>query len=47
LPGISIPNGLSEGLPTGFQIFGRHFDEQRILNVAKALEDELNFKSLN
>jgi len=47
LPGISIPNGLSEGLPTGFQIFGRHFDELNILNVAKALEDSIAFKPLS
>jgi len=41
LPGISIPSGLSEGLPTGIQFIGRHFDEQTILNASFALEKEL------
>ncbi len=40
LPGISIPNGLSSNLPTGLQIFSRHFEEQLILDVAKAFENE-------
>ena len=41
LPGISIPSGLSEGMPTGIQFIGRHFDEQTILNTAFALEKEI------
>ncbi len=41
LPGISIPSGLSEGMPTGIQFIGRHFDEQTILNASLALEKEL------
>ncbi len=40
LPGISIPNGFSNSLPTGLQIFSRHFDEQTMLNTAKAFENE-------
>lgn len=39
LPGISIPNGKSENMPTGIQFIGKHFDEQTILNAAKALEE--------
>jgi aspartyl-tRNA(Asn)/glutamyl-tRNA(Gln) amidotransferase subunit A len=41
LPGISIPSGLSEGMPTGIQFIGRHFDEQTILNASFALEKEI------
>ena len=41
LPGITIPSGLSEGMPTGIQFIGRYFDEQTILNIAFALEKEL------
>ena len=41
LPGISIPSGLSENMPTGIQFVGRYFDEQTILNLAYALEKEL------
>lgn len=39
LPGISIPNGMSENMPTGIQFIGKHLDEQTILNAAKALEE--------
>jgi len=41
LPGISIPSGLSEGMPTGIQFIGKHFDEQTILNASFALEKEI------
>jgi aspartyl-tRNA(Asn)/glutamyl-tRNA(Gln) amidotransferase subunit A len=43
IPAISIPNGLSEGLPTGFQITGPAFSENRILRAAHALEVALAF----
>jgi aspartyl-tRNA(Asn)/glutamyl-tRNA(Gln) amidotransferase subunit A len=43
LPAISIPNGLSDGLPTGFQIAGPAFSENRILDTAHALEGALRF----
>ena len=39
IPGISIPVGRSkENLPTGMQIFGKHFAESTILRVAGAYE---------
>jgi len=38
LPGVNIPCGLSEGLPIGFQLIGRMFDEATILRVADAFE---------
>jgi len=41
LPGITIPSGLSEGMPTGIQFIGNYFDEQTILDLAYALEKEL------
>ena len=38
-PAISVPCGLSsEGLPIGFQIVGRAFDEETVLKVAHAYE---------
>ncbi len=46
LPGISVPNGLSNGLPTGLQIFSKHFEEQLILDVAKAFENEFGILSI-
>ena len=43
LPAISIPNGLSEGLPVGFQIAGPAFSENRIIDAAYALEQAIGF----
>ena len=43
IPAISIPNGLSEGLPSGLQIAGPAFSENRILGIASALESALEF----
>ncbi|MAY42347.1 MULTISPECIES: Asp-tRNA(Asn)/Glu-tRNA(Gln) amidotransferase subunit GatA [unclassified Neptuniibacter] len=34
LPGMSIPCGTVNGLPTGLQIIGDYFAEQKLLNVA-------------
>ena len=38
LPGVSVPCGFAEGLPIGFQLIGRMFDEATILRVADAFE---------
>ncbi|MFL5820654.1 MAG: Asp-tRNA(Asn)/Glu-tRNA(Gln) amidotransferase subunit GatA [Solirubrobacteraceae bacterium] len=43
IPAISIPNGLVDGLPTGFQIAGPAFSENRILAAAYALEQAIGF----
>ena len=43
LPAISIPCGLSEGLPVGLQIAGPAFSENRLFDVAHALEGALGF----
>jgi aspartyl-tRNA(Asn)/glutamyl-tRNA(Gln) amidotransferase subunit A len=43
IPGISIPCGLSEGLPVGFQLAGPAFSENRILDAAHALEHAIGF----
>lgn len=40
-PAISIPCGLVGGLPVGFQIIGRHFDEAGLLQAAYKLEEAL------
>ena len=41
--GISIPSGLSEGLPVGLQLVGNAFSENRILSAAHALEQAIDF----
>ncbi len=38
LPAVSVPCGEVSGLPVGFQLIGRRFDERTILNAAKAVE---------
>jgi aspartyl-tRNA(Asn)/glutamyl-tRNA(Gln) amidotransferase subunit A len=43
IPAISIPNGLADGLPTGFQLAGPAFSENRILDAAFALERAIGF----
>ena len=46
IPAISIPCGLSEGLPVGFQIAGPAFSEARILDAAHALEQSIGFEGV-
>jgi aspartyl-tRNA(Asn)/glutamyl-tRNA(Gln) amidotransferase subunit A len=43
IPAISIPCGLSAGLPVGLQIAGPAFSENRVLDAAYALEQSLGF----
>jgi aspartyl-tRNA(Asn)/glutamyl-tRNA(Gln) amidotransferase subunit A len=43
LPSLSIPCGLSEGLPVGLQIAAPAFDENRLLAAAHALEQAIGF----
>jgi aspartyl-tRNA(Asn)/glutamyl-tRNA(Gln) amidotransferase subunit A len=38
VPSISVPCGVSEGLPIGLQIVGKHFEEDRILKAAFGYE---------
>ena len=43
IPAISIPSGLSGGLPVGFQIAGPAFSENAMLDAAHALERAIGF----
>jgi aspartyl-tRNA(Asn)/glutamyl-tRNA(Gln) amidotransferase subunit A len=42
LPGLSVPNGLEDGMPTGIQFISNHLEEQKILDVGYAFEKELS-----
>jgi aspartyl-tRNA(Asn)/glutamyl-tRNA(Gln) amidotransferase subunit A len=46
IPAISIPSGLSQRLPVGFQMAGPAFSENRILDSAYALEQAIAFAGL-
>ena len=46
IPAVSIPCGLSDGLPVGFQIAGPAFSESRILDAAHALEQAIGFEGV-
>jgi aspartyl-tRNA(Asn)/glutamyl-tRNA(Gln) amidotransferase subunit A len=43
IPAISLPSGLSDGLPVGFQLAGPAFSENRLLDAAYALEQSIGF----
>jgi aspartyl-tRNA(Asn)/glutamyl-tRNA(Gln) amidotransferase subunit A len=46
IPAVSIPCGLADGLPVGFQIAGPAFSEARILDAAYALEQAIGFEGV-
>ncbi|MES4900792.1 MULTISPECIES: amidase [unclassified Streptomyces] len=41
VPGVAVPTGLAEGLPSGVQIVGRAFREDLCLAAAQDIEDRL------
>ncbi|MFJ8739658.1 amidase [Embleya sp. NPDC127516] len=41
VPGVAVPTGVVDGLPTGVQIVGRAFREDLCLLAAQAIEDRL------
>ena len=43
LPGLSIPCGLSEGLPVGLQLVGPQFAENVLFRAGHALEQAIGF----
>ncbi|HKU57942.1 MAG TPA: Asp-tRNA(Asn)/Glu-tRNA(Gln) amidotransferase subunit GatA [Gaiellaceae bacterium] len=43
LPGLSIPCGLSDGLPVGLQLIGPQFAENTLFRIGHALEQEIGF----
>ncbi|MBU4194126.1 MAG: aspartyl/glutamyl-tRNA amidotransferase subunit A, partial [Actinobacteria bacterium] len=43
IPAISLPCGLSDGMPVGFQVMGPALGEATVLNVAYALEGAIGF----
>jgi aspartyl-tRNA(Asn)/glutamyl-tRNA(Gln) amidotransferase subunit A len=46
LPGLSVPCGLSEGLPVGLQLIGPQFGENLLFRIGRALEGVLGFDTV-
>jgi aspartyl-tRNA(Asn)/glutamyl-tRNA(Gln) amidotransferase subunit A len=46
LPGLSIPCGLSEGLPVGLQLIGPQFSENTLFRTGHALEAAIGFDTV-
>jgi aspartyl-tRNA(Asn)/glutamyl-tRNA(Gln) amidotransferase subunit A len=44
IPAISIPGGLSDGLPVGVQLMSDHFTEAMLLRAARAAEEVADFE---
>ena len=45
-PSMSIPCGLSDGLPVGLMLTGKHYDESTIYRAAHAFEQDEDWRSL-
>jgi len=45
VPGLVVPCGFSEGLPTGLQLIGRPFDEATLLRAGHAYEQANDWRS--
>ena len=44
-PSITIPNGFINGLPVACNITGKCYDDENVLNIAYALENEMEYKN--
>ncbi|GBR77359.1 aspartyl/glutamyl-tRNA amidotransferase subunit A [Candidatus Termititenax dinenymphae] len=47
LPGISVPCGLADGLPVGLQLVTNEFEEQKLLQIAAAVERGSKFERIH
>ena len=43
LPGITVPNGLAGGMPTGLLFLGRAYDENRTINAARLYQSRTDW----
>jgi len=45
-PAMSVPCGMSDGLPVGLQIIGRRYDESTIYRAAAAFEQAGDWREM-
>ena len=45
-PAMNVPCGMSDGLPVGMMLIGRHWDEPTIYRAAHAFEQAQDWKKL-
>ena len=45
-PAMSVPCGMSDGLPVGLQIIGRRYDESTIYRAASAFEQAGDWRDM-
>ena len=43
-PGLSVPCGMSDGLPIGLMLIGRHFDDATLLQLGYAYEQSVDWR---
>ncbi len=47
LPAMSIPAGMTSGLPTGVQLIGNYLEEARLLNAAHQFQQQTNWHQMS
>lgn len=45
-PSITIPDGFIDGLPVGINITGNCYEDEKVLNIAYALESTMDYKGM-
>ncbi len=45
-PGLSVPCGMSDGLPIGLMLVGRHFDDATLLRLGYAYEQSVDWRKV-
>ena len=44
-PSLTLPSGFVEGMPVGINVTAKAFDEQNLLNICKAIEEETGLEN--
>ena len=45
-PGLSLTCGMSDGLPIGLMLIGRHFDDATLLRLGYAYEQSIDWRKI-